>query len=211
LWRPGISGSAGSGSSGGELDPVDPEAARDDLRARPLEDAELRARYASNVPVPVEVVGLEVERTATSHASVWTSSSWKLESSQTIHEPSRRNEGGIGEGTTHVAGHLDLPAGRAEDRAEQLGRRRLPVRAGDADQARARRQQPVAELDLAPDGDVARSAPATSGDSAGTPGLLTTSSTPSSNASSSVPSRSSTPRSPSLPASASGERSAATT
>src|SRR4051812_44022379 len=54
-------------------------------------------------------------------------------------------------------------------------------------------------------------APATGGDSAGTPGLLTTSSTPSSNASSSVPSRSSTPRSPSLPASTSAERSAATT
>src|SRR6185312_77995 len=67
-----------------------------------------------------------------------------------------RSEGGIGEGTTHVAGHLDLPAGCAEDRAEQLGRRRLPVRAGHADQARARREQPVAELDLAPDGEVAR-------------------------------------------------------
>src|SRR3954453_7271528 len=55
-------------------------------------------------------------------------------------------------------------------------------------------------------------APATGGDSAGTPGLLTTSSTPSSNASSSsVPSRSSTPRSPSLPASTSAEGSAAAT
>src|SRR4029077_13134699 len=36
-----------------------------------------------------------------------------------------------------------------EDRAEQLGGRRLAVRAGDADEPR--QQQPVAELDLAPD------------------------------------------------------------
>ena len=46
----------------------------------------------------------------------------------------------------------DVPGGRrVEDRAEQLGGRCLAVRAGDADEPRL--QQPVAELDLAPDRD----------------------------------------------------------
>src|SRR4029077_919010 len=43
----------------------------------------------------------------------------------------------------------DISRGRGvEDRAEQLGGRRLAVRARDADESRL--QQPVAELDLAP-------------------------------------------------------------
>src|SRR5581483_859457 len=59
------------------------------------------------------------------------------------------------EGPADVAGDRDVAAGGAEDRAEQLGRRRLAVRAGDADEARAR-EQAEAELDLAPDRDPAR-------------------------------------------------------
>src|SRR5207244_1514990 len=43
----------------------------------------------------------------------------------------------------------------AEDRAEELARGRLAVRAGDAEELRAA-EEPVAELDLAPDGDPAR-------------------------------------------------------
>src|SRR5439155_7866835 len=50
-----------------------------------------------------------------------------------------------------VAGDLDGATGGAEDRTEQLGRRRLAVGAGHADE-RIAGQQPVAELDLAPDG-----------------------------------------------------------
>ena len=82
------------------------------------------------------------------------SSSWKLESSQTIHASS-----GIAPSSA-VSGRPTLPAtatGRPAARnivAEELARRRLPVRAGDADQRV--REQPRAELDLAPDGDAAR-------------------------------------------------------
>ena len=47
---------------GGELDAVEPEAARHDLRARTLEDAELRVAVRLEGAVPVEVVGLEVEQ-----------------------------------------------------------------------------------------------------------------------------------------------------
>ena len=53
-----------------------------------------------------------------------------------------------------VPGDDDLAAGGAEDLAEQLGRRRLSLRAGDADE-RTRREQAPAELDLRPDGDAA--------------------------------------------------------
>ncbi len=55
----------------------------------------------------------------------------------------------LGERSADVAGD-----GRLEHRAEQLARRRLAVGAGDADQPG--RQQPVAELDLAPNRDLAR-------------------------------------------------------
>jgi hypothetical protein len=51
--------------------------------------------------------------------------------------------------------HDDVAAGCAEDRAEQLARGRLAVRAGDADEPGPRRQQAVAELDLGPDRDAA--------------------------------------------------------
>ena len=47
---------------GRELDPFEPEAARDDLRPRPLEDAQLRVPVGRERAVPVEVVGLEVEQ-----------------------------------------------------------------------------------------------------------------------------------------------------
>jgi hypothetical protein len=55
----------------------------------------------------------------------------------------------VGERAAHVAGDRGL-----EHRAEKLARRRLAVGAGDADQAAG--QEPVAELDLAPDRDLAR-------------------------------------------------------
>ena len=55
-----------------------------------------------------------------------------------------------GQRTADVPGDLDGPSGGAEDRAEKLGRGRLPVRAGDAEDRV--REEPVAELDLAPHG-----------------------------------------------------------
>jgi hypothetical protein len=51
-----------------------------------------------------------------------------------------------------VAGDRDVTAGRGEDRAEKRRRRRLAVRAGDADELRPARSEPVVpELDLGPD------------------------------------------------------------
>ena len=47
---------------GRELDPVEPEPARHDLRARALEDAQLRVAVGLERAVAVEVVGLEVEQ-----------------------------------------------------------------------------------------------------------------------------------------------------
>ena len=104
----------------------------------------------------IEVVGLEVQEdgdVAGERVDVL-----ELEARELAHDPRvrRRGEGDVGERAADVAGNLDGPAGGAEDRAEQLGRRRLPVRAGDADQMRAGGQQTVAELDLAPDRDAAR-------------------------------------------------------
>ena len=91
------------------------------------------------------------------------SSSWNDESSQTTSSP--------GSASIPVSAPADVPRGRrAEDRAEQLRRRRLAVRAGDADELDA--EQPEAELDLAPDGDPARPRDADEQLSAGHAGAL---------------------------------------
>ncbi len=92
--------------------------------------------------------------TATRGRSSSMSSSWKLESSQTIQAsfaiaPSRPVSGRPTFPATATA-----PPGRAEDLSQELARGRLPVRAGDAEQRI--RQDPRAELDLAPDGQAAR-------------------------------------------------------
>ena len=47
---------------GGELDALEAEAARDDLRLGTLEDAQLRVAIGLERAVPVEMVGLEVEQ-----------------------------------------------------------------------------------------------------------------------------------------------------
>ena len=62
LCAPRISGSAGSSSSAENSIAVEPEAARHDLRARALEDAQLRVAVRLERAVPVEVVRLEVEQ-----------------------------------------------------------------------------------------------------------------------------------------------------
>ena len=79
------------------------------------------------------------------------SSSWKLESSQTIQRPLVVE---LGQRATDVPRH-----GRGEHLAEKRGRRRLAVRPGHAEDRR--RQQSAAELDLAPD---RNAAPAGGGD-----------------------------------------------
>ena len=120
---------------GGELDPVDSETARDDLHVGSLEDAELRVTVRVEGAVPVEMVGLEVEEegdVTRERVDVL-----ELEARELAHDPRavRRRERGVGERPADVAGNLDGTACGAEDRAEQLGRRRLAVRAGDADEA----------------------------------------------------------------------------
>jgi hypothetical protein len=47
---------------GGELDPFEPEPLRDDGERGALEDAQLRGAIGVERAVPVEVVGLEVEK-----------------------------------------------------------------------------------------------------------------------------------------------------
>ena len=114
--------------------PVDPEAARDDLRVCALEDAELRVPVGLEGSVPVEMVRLEVEEdrdVAGEQVHVL-----ELEARQLAHDPRVRGclFSRVGQRSPDVAGDLDRATGRAQDRAEQLGGGRLPVRAGDADQ-----------------------------------------------------------------------------
>src|SRR3954453_13853588 len=91
------------------------------------------------------------------------SSSWKLESSQTIDAPgSMLSATSVRATPTLPATSTRRPAARRiaprsavvarPDRPEELGRRRLAVRPRDADE-RVAGEKPVAELDLAPDGD----------------------------------------------------------
>ena len=82
------------------------------------------------------------------------SSSWKLESSQTIHVSSEIEPSRPVSGRPDVAGHGHRTAGGPEHFAQELARRRLAVRSGDPEQRI--REDPGAELDLAPDGDSAR-------------------------------------------------------
>src|SRR3954454_3615572 len=149
-------------------------------------------------------------RTAISHAKACTSSSAKLDSSQTIHVP------GSSSSTTSVSGRCSLPARTYEcPAASNMAPRSrttvvfpfVPVTPTIGVRSSSRKPSSTSLQIATPR---ARAA-AASGDPAGTPGPFTTSSTPSSRDSSSDPRRTSTPSSASLPASAVGDRSAATT
>ena len=80
---------------------------------------------------------------------------------------------------------MSLAPSCREDRAQQLARRRLPVRSRHAEE---RTREPRAELDLAPDRDPSLRGPRRPARSPATPGLLTTRPTFSSSRSSSFPS-----------------------
>ncbi len=71
----------------------------------------------------------------------------ELERRELADDPGRVADGG--EWSPYVARDDDIAPGGPEDRSEQLRRRRLAVRAGDADEA-CLREQPVAQLDLRP-------------------------------------------------------------
>ena len=94
--------------------------------------------------------GARLSSTATSGANASVSSSWNDEASQTtvaggVERARERRQRGA-----HVPRRGDGRPGRAVHRGHELGRRRLPVRAGDRDHLV--RQQPPAQLEL-PDHD----------------------------------------------------------
>ena len=154
LCAPGISGSAGSGSSAANSMRRAPPGTSPKPRGTTatssavlvLEDPQLGGPVRVEVAVPVEMVGLQVEQ----HRDPGPEAVdvLELEARELADDPVVRRD---------VADELaersaDVPGGtRAEHRAEQLGRRRLAVRARHADDRV--REQPRRQLDLAPDGD----------------------------------------------------------
>jgi len=120
--------------AGGELDSLEAEAARHDLRPGPLEDAQFRVAVGLEGAVPVEMVGLEVEQHGDTQAQAL--DVLELETGELADDPTVGVEltVEVADRPADIAGHLHLATGRAEDRAQKLGRRRLAVSAGDADQ-----------------------------------------------------------------------------
>ena len=159
LCLPGISGSAGSVVVGSELDAVPAagngaEATRDDSDVGfglVLEDAQLGFAIGVVRSVAVEVIRFEVEQDPTRGRSAM--DVLELEARKLAHDPGVSVERTVEarQRTADVARDRDRPIGGTEHRAEQLARRRLAVRAGDADERVP--QQAEAELDLAPDRD----------------------------------------------------------
>jgi hypothetical protein len=132
----------------GELDPLEAEPTRDDLEPGALEDPQLGLAVGLERLVAVEVVRLEVEQHG--HLTRELVHVLELEARQLADDQRALLELSVqlGQRPADVAGD-----GRAGDCAQQLGGGRLPVRSGDAHEARP--QQPVAELDLAPDRELA--------------------------------------------------------
>ena len=123
--------------------------------------------------------GARLSRTAASGANADVSSSWNDDASQTTTAAGSSVPGERRQRRADVAGDGDRQPGLAVDLADQLGRRRLAVGAGDRDHLVG--QQPPAELELAEHlARRARARRATTGASCGTPGLLTSVRTPSS-------------------------------
>ena len=145
----------GQGIVGRKLDAVEPHPARHDLGARALEDPQLRVAIRVEGSVTVEVIRLEIEQ----HRDIAGELVHVLElEARELADDGRAGLDllrDVGERSPDVPGDLDPAPRRAQDRAEQLRRRRLSVRSGDPDQ-RVAVEQPVAELDLAPDRDAAR-------------------------------------------------------
>ena len=157
-----------------------PEATRhhgDVVRGLVLEDPQLRVAVPLEASVPVEVIGLEVQENRDPGPK-----------GLDVLELEARQLADDALGLPHLAFELaqrppDVSGRRrAEDRPQQLRGGRLPVRAGDADDRPL--QVARGELDLAPHRDAALACLDDERVSPGTPGLLTSTSTPSSNASS---------------------------
>ncbi len=105
--------------------------------------------------VPVEVVGLEVEEDR--DPRLQRVNVLELERGELADDPCvrRRSADERRQRATDVPGHLHRFTRRAKHRTEELGRGRLPVRPGDAENRVRKKER--AELDLAPDGHATRS------------------------------------------------------
>jgi hypothetical protein len=118
--------------------------------------------------VAVEVVRLQVQEHADARSQLV--HVLELERRELDDEPRVRRRSERGERAADVPCDLDGLGGSAEHRTDELHRRRLAVRAGDADERV--REQARAELDLAPDRDAARARGRRQGGVAGDAGAL---------------------------------------
>jgi hypothetical protein len=131
-----------------ELDAFEAETSRDDPVPRPLEDPQLGGAVVLYGAVAVQVIRLQVEQ----HGDLERELVHVLE----LERGELGDDPGIlgwiegGQRPPHVAAHGHGAPGGAKDLAQQLGRRRLALRAGHSQEG-SRAQQPVTELDLAPD------------------------------------------------------------
>ncbi len=132
---------------------LDLEASRHDgdiVRLLVFEDPDLRLDVAFERPVPVEVVGLDVQEHGDPRPELV--HVLELEARQLAHDPRALLEQPVerGERAADVPCHDNVAARRAHDRPQQLAGGRLAVRPGHTDDRPAER--PIAQLDLAPDG-----------------------------------------------------------
>src|SRR5580765_236272 len=99
-----------------------------------LEQAQLRGAIRVKRPVTVEVVGLEVEKDADARPEAV--HVLQLEARKLADDPGVLFDCAVerSDWTANVAGDGHGPVCCAEDRTQQLARRRLPVRAGDAEE-----------------------------------------------------------------------------
>jgi hypothetical protein len=133
------------------------------VRALPLEDAQLGGRVRRLGAVPVQVVRRDVEqprRVGPETVHVLELERGELERHD---RPGRERRGDPRQGGADVACHHRRKPFGGEHRADQLHGGRLAVRPGHRHDAAAGRQEPKAELDLAPHRQTAASAAMTTG------------------------------------------------
>jgi hypothetical protein len=131
------------------------EAPRDDgdvVGRLVLEDAELGGAVGVEVAVPVEMVRCDVEEDGDARPQLV--DVLELEARQLADDPRVGGDRSVqpGQRPADVAGDGDLSPRGAKDLAQELARRRLAVRPGDAQQRVG--EDPEAQLDLAPHRDV---------------------------------------------------------
>ena len=116
-----------------------------------LEDPQLDARVLLQRAVPIEMIRRDVDQRG--GVAVEAADVLELEAGQLADDDGALGEvrSDLAERDADVATDPVRQAVGTQHRANQLGRRRLPVGARHADDARARRQQAVAQLDLGPD------------------------------------------------------------